>query len=173
MALLEDEHQGSKRRTDGQEVEHHSLQRQHNRPGEQEEQHVSHEDHRAHGQGHLVVDELDHVDVDRRRAANEHAAVGDGSVGADRLDDIARRVRADLGVGRCLDQHHVLADGARHQLAHGLRKVVRIAGVQLRVLREAEVGVQIVDRARVQDTGDGCDAALERVLIGDAAGRQR
>jgi len=98
---------------------------------------------------------------------------GDGSVGADRLDDIARRVRADLGVGRCLDQHHVLADGARHQLAHGLRKVVRIAGVQLRVLREAEVGVQIVDRARVQDTGDGCDAALERVLIGDAAGRQR
>src|ERR1051325_2744980 len=55
------------------------------------------------------------------------------------------------------------------QLARLCRDVARIAGVELRVVEQAELGVEVVDRIDAQHTRDGGEPARQRVLVSDPA----
>ena len=173
VSLLEDEHQRAERCADREEVQQDRLQRKDHRAGQQEEQNVGHQYNGADRQRDLVVDELDHVDIDRRCAADQHLPPGHALVVADRLQDVARGVRALIYVARCLDQDDVLADRAGKKLLGRSRNLARVARVELLVLGKAEVRVEVVDRARVQDPGNRRDAPCQGVLVRDPIACQR
>ena len=119
MALLEDPNEGAERRPDGQEVQEHSLERQHHRTRQQEEHDVrDHHDEPDRERG-AVDDERDGVEVHGGLAADQHLpSIAYAMVGADCLDDGARFVRRRGVSGRGLDQDYVPPHSGRVGLQH-------------------------------------------------------
>ena len=166
MALLKDEDQRSKRRRDREKVGQHRLQRQDNRSGQQEEDHVRDGDHRADCERRLLQDEVHDIEVESGATRGQDLAVGH-VFAAHRPDERARLIAGVWLVGQDVEKDDVLAGADRERFLHRRRQCVVRARVEVLVVRPAEVGVDVEDALHANDVRLGRKPAAQVVHRAD------
>src|SRR5215212_1665824 len=143
VPFLEDEDQGPIGGADRQEVDDDRFYGQEHRPEEQEQHHVSSQDHESYRRWRSIIDRFCEVEVEGRPTADQDLAADGGVLPA----DLAHQVVGCLGVvadrGGSGQYRYMIPGGPLQRVTHFRRKVLAGRGEKLLVLLTGELRVEV------------------------------